>query len=238
MSLLTIVQNALNEIGDFEVPSSIVGNANPTATQSLAIANRALKETARRTNWQALSREATITMVAATSEYALPADFQTFIDETIWNTAQRRMVFVTTPQSWAQLQAQNIGGTTTLFFRIFRDPASNVNTVQFYPVPGTSETVTYEYISNALTQTSGGTLQNDTFLADTDTALLDEDLISLGFKWRFLKAKGFPYSEELQDYELALSNRAGSTANAILDMGQDGTTSIRVLYVPETGFGA
>lgn len=238
MSLLTLVQNALNEIGSFEVPSSIVGNNNPTAVQSLALANRSLKQAAIETNWQALSRKASLTFTAGVSEYDLPSDFLSYVERTIWNTSQRRMVFITSPQEWAQLQAQNIGGTTTLFFRIFRDPSGNSNKIQFYPEPGTAETVTYEYLSNALTQSSGGTLQSNEFLADTDTPLLDEDLITLAFKWRFLKSKGFPYAEELRDYEDKVSNQSVATGKPIADFGQDSTTSIRVLYVPETGFGA
>lgn len=238
MTLITICQKALNEIGDIEVPSSLFGNTNQTAKQSLALINRALKEAARETSWPPLKRSATVSLVGGTSEYDLPSDYQSFIRETIWNTSQRRMVFITDAQEWTQLQAQNIGGTTTLFFRIFRDPSGNGQKIQFYPEPGNSETVTYEYISNALTQSSGGTLQGNEFLADTDTALLDEDLITLGFKWRFLKSKGLPYSEEFTDYQLAASDRATANGAKVADFGRDSRDVISVLYIPETGFGA
>lgn len=239
MSLLTIVQDALSEIGGTEVPDSVIGNANPTAKQSLALANRALKEAAKRTNWQPLSRTASITTVASQAEYALPSDFKSIVNQTMWDTTQRRRTFgAITPQDWALLQSWSTTDTIALFFRIFRDPSGNGEKVQFYPTPGSADSITYEYISNALTQTSGGTLQSDKFLADTDTSLLDEDLITLGLKWRFLKTKGFPYSEEFEDYEKAIAYEAASTGNAVIDMGASGLASQRILAVPDGNFGS
>ena len=48
MTLLTIVKTALNEVGSTEVPSTVVGDENETAKQPLALANRALRQTAKR----------------------------------------------------------------------------------------------------------------------------------------------------------------------------------------------
>lgn len=88
MSLLTIIQNALNETGGVLAPSSIVGNGDPTAVQCLALANEVVKEAARDIDWPRLSRTATITTVASQEEYALPSDFLSIVEETMWNTSQ------------------------------------------------------------------------------------------------------------------------------------------------------
>jgi hypothetical protein len=39
--------------------------------------------------------------------------------------------------------------------------------------------------------------------ADTDTGILSEEVMTLGVIWRFLKAKGFDYSEPFRTYEMA-----------------------------------
>ncbi len=239
MSLLTIVQDTLNEIGSTEIPASVVGSANQTAAQSLALVNRSLKEVAKRTNWQPLSRTETITTISAQAEYSLPSDFKSLVNQTMWDTTQRRRTIgALTPKDWAFFQSFSTTDTIQLFFRIFRDPAGNGQKVQFYPTPGSAVTITYEYISNALTQSSVGTLQSDKFLADDDTALLDEDTIALGFKWRFLKTKGFPYSEEFRDYEAAIAYEASSTGNQVIDMGSGDLNNQRVLVIPDGGFGS
>ncbi len=238
MSLLTLVQNPLNEIGLQEVPASIVGNNNPTATQSLALANRSLQQVAREINWQPISRKATITTVSGQGEYALPSDFKSIVDQTVWNTSQRRRLFgAETPQDWALLKSWSTTNTVALFYRIFRSESSNVRVFHLHPTSLDANTITYEYISNALTQSAGGTLQGQTFLADTDEALFDEDLLSLCFKWRYLKSKGLPYAEELRDYEEAVAYEASATGNKVIDMGADGLASQRILSVPDGGYG-
>ena len=48
MSLLSIVQDTIKEMGGFEVPTSVVSNTNETAVRSLALVNRSIKEVAKR----------------------------------------------------------------------------------------------------------------------------------------------------------------------------------------------
>jgi len=236
MSLLTIIQNALNEIGDLEVPSSIFNNANPTAVQSLALANRALDEAIIRTGWQPLSREESVSTVAAQEEYSLPSDFISIIDQTMWNQEQRRFVRSVTPKEWNLLNSNVTNGTIQIFYRIFRDPSGNGQKLQFFPTPTSIQTINYEYISKATVQSSGGTLQTE-FLADTDTPLLDEVLITLGFKWMFLHSKGFEYAEAFRSYETRLDYIAQANGSPIMDLATPTRTSQHILVFPETGFG-
>ena len=71
MSLLTMIQQALKEIGEFEVPATIISNTNPTATQFLALAQREGRELSRRHHWQALVTEKTQTLTNGTEGYDL-----------------------------------------------------------------------------------------------------------------------------------------------------------------------
>src|SRR5690242_11912595 len=85
MTLLTIAQTALREVGDYAVPSSIVGNTDPTAVQLLALANRAGRTLALDYRWQALLTTYTFPTVASTADYALPTDFNRFANLTPWD---------------------------------------------------------------------------------------------------------------------------------------------------------
>lgn len=233
MTLLTIVQDALEEIGNTEVPDSVVNNANPTAKQALALVNRALKETAKRTKWEALTREASITTIALQAEYALPADFISIHNQTMWNIDQRRPTQAVSPQTWAFLQAFDDVSGIVLHYRIFRDPAGNGRKVQFFPIPGSDQTITYEYVSDSPVQSDGGALQAK-FLADNDTALLSEDTITLGLIWRFLQKKGMPHAEELNDFEKAIAYDVDATPSQIINMGGGNRRQRTVLIVPDT----
>lgn len=232
MTLLTIVQEALEEIG-VEAPVTIVGNVNPTAKQALALANRALKETAKRTKWEALTREASITTIADQAEYDLPTDFKSVHNQTMWNIDQRRPTLAVTPQTWAFLQAFTDVSSIVLHYRIFRDPGSNVQKVQFFPTPGADQTINYEYVSDSPAESDGGILRAK-FLADTDRALLSEDTITLGLIWRFLQKKGMPHAEELNDYETAIRYDADATPSGIVNMGSGSIRRRTVLIVPDT----
>ncbi len=238
MSLLTIVQETLKEIGSSEIPVSVVGNSNETAVRSLALCNRSLRETAKRLKWTGITVRGTFNTVASQEEYALPSDFFYLINQTLWDdTNNRRVNGPVSPQDWEILKNRVTSGSSlSRFFRIFRGSVSNDEQFYIHPIPDAVATLNFEYRSNALTQTSGGTLQGTSFLADTDTSLLDEDTIALGFKWRFLKTNGLPYAEEFRDYEASVDINISATGAPIIDIG-GGVFFAPIPFPPEGNFG-
>lgn len=86
--------------------------------------------------------------------------------------------------------------------------------------------------------TMPGVGQSD-WVADTDIAILDEDLLELGVIWRLQQRLGLAYAEEKDEYENEVDKavaRDGGTA--ILDLAPyDRLTLIGPYNVPETGFG-
>lgn len=58
----------------------------------------------------------------------------------------------------------------------------------------------FQYMSDAFCETAGGTGQK-TWQNDTDVGLLDEPLMILGIRWRWLKTKGLEYAEDFNTYE-------------------------------------
>ena len=238
MSLLTIVQNTLREIGGFEVPTSVVGNTNETAVLSLALVNRSLKETAKRTRWPNQTVRGSITTQASTDEYALPSDFKAILNDSMWDDTNNRKVFgPISVTEWEYFKNTDITEQSlTRYMRIFKSASGNNRVFYLYPTPDSVATINYEYLSNALAQSSGGTAQ-EVFLADTDTGLLDEDTVALGFKWRILKSRGLPYAEEFRDYESAVEDSINDTGAGIISLGGPNPSSAFLFVTPEGSWG-
>jgi hypothetical protein len=151
MSLLTICTNAANNIG-IAAPSSIIGNTDPAAIRLLQMARREGQVLSTRTNWVALVVEH-VFVADGTSDYQLPADFRSIINDTMWDRSRFwKMRGPMTPQQW-QLYKSGIIGRATIERR-WRvripsgDPAGA--TVNFELDPSITETTSifvYEYVS-------------------------------------------------------------------------------------------
>jgi len=89
MTLLTIVQDAMGVIGAvMNAPTaitSVVSNPDPTIAQALAIAQTSGREVAKMRPWTKLQVEHTFTLSDGVANYAMPSDFDRFIDETWWD---------------------------------------------------------------------------------------------------------------------------------------------------------
>lgn len=95
--------------------------------------------------------------------------------------------------------------------------------------------------------TSGGLLADITnntkssYQADSDVACIPEDLIIQGLKWRWLRANGFNYAEEISEFEdnLALIFGNEQMARALpLNARASGIRLLSSQNVPDTGFGS
>lgn len=85
--------------------------------------------------------------------------------------------------------------------------------------------VTWAYVSAAY----------KTFLADTDTALLDEDLVILGIKWRFMLQKGLQYEEYKAEFEAHVQRQitALSGARSLSTSQSNGTYLLSLRNIPD-----
>lgn len=240
MTLKTIAQNALNEMGGWEVPSTFVGNANLTAKACLNLVERAGKSLERRHRWVELIQEHTFTTTASTASYALPSDFRAFANMSQWDRTNYDPMFgPVTPAEWQFLKSSVAGdtGTITRWFRV-KGPSSAQ--LFIHPTPSvTGDTIAFDYYSkNWITDVSETTTYVAAFTADNDTSLIDEDLLTLDLKWRFLQSKGMPFEQEFQEWkemrDVILAANGGAR-NLSMD------TKIVAKFsdnIPETGFGA
>ena len=198
MSLLSICQDAASQLG-LRQPTTVVGSTDLTAQILYRLANQAGKELARYHDWNDLIVEQTFTTLAQNEQTdALdPDDFDRLIRNVeMWNrTNDLRYSGPTTQRIWQQLQTSIVTGGLVGWWRV------RGGQLLIHPAPTAGETLAFEYVSKRWARSSGGDAQ-EKFLADTDTTVLDEDLITLEIVWRFRQTRGFPqYAEDMATCE-------------------------------------
>jgi len=209
-------------------PTSAISSSDENTIQLVALAQEEGKSLARRHPWQILTTEKTFTSTAAAAQVgAIPTDFDRFVDESFYNRTQKRPVHgPISPQDWQLIQAT----VSTAAFESFRVRG---NSILITPTPNGTDTYAYEYISRNWCESAGGTDQSSWAL-DTDTGILDEELMTQGIEWRFLKAKGFDYAEAFRTYEISVADKfTKDGGRARLSFGRRGPASLHRPYIAE-----
>jgi hypothetical protein len=97
-----------------------------------------------------------------------------------------------------------------------------------YPAPAADQEIYFEFITKNWISAADDSITRSRWALDTDYALLDEDIITLGVIWRWLKAKNFDYSEDFRTYEIRKMNamaRDGGKMRKTLASGYDDTSA-------------
>jgi len=219
MSLLSIVQDVSREIG-IPKPVVVVTSSDVAVLQLLAMANTEGRSLARRYQWHKLIKLASFTMLLAELQGVMTtvagSDYDYMIGETIWDETDKEQVGgPISVRQWSLLQASVVTGPIPVF-RIYG------GSLYLTPAPGSANTLSFAYYSKNWCQTSGGTGQA-AWVADTDVGVIDEVLMGLGLKWRWLAAKGMDYSEEFREYEIQV-NMAFARDGSQRTLNLNGTT--------------
>ena len=195
MSLLSVIQEAADLLS-IPRPLFVAGNTDQQVRQLFAIANEEGKNLAGSYDWQIMREQYTFTTVAQDDQTsAVPADWDRFISNSFFNRTTRRSVIgPITPQQWQAIKAQ------PQLNRVFLAFVQRRGNFLVTPQPTAGEEIAYEYVSKNWCRSSTNTPQSR-YIIDSDEAYLDEDLIILGVRWRFLKSKGLEYSEDFATYE-------------------------------------
>jgi hypothetical protein len=195
MSLLTIAQNAARKL-NIAAPATVVGNADLNAALLLYLAQEEGDELSRRHDWQALTTERTFTSLAAVIQTGfLPSDYDRLVFAAeIWDRSRSLKFAGPTPsRAWQQLQTSQAAGVVG-WWRILADQ------INIFPAQPAGNTLAFEYVSKNWCATSGGSPLS-AWAADTDVGRISERLMTLGIVWRWLRAKGMDYAEEMSTYE-------------------------------------
>ena len=221
-----------------------MGNNDQTAVLLLSAASKAGRSLARKRNgnngWVILQKEHAFNTVSGTADYAMPADFDRLIQDTLWDrTNFWEMRGPLTPAQWQVYKSSILGNSITLRQRYRIRNSSNVKVFSIDPTPTSGDNLVFEYVSKNWCQNSSGTGQAD-WAADNDTGLIDEYLIELDAEWRVLKRMGMAYEEEMDEAEReiaqALASDGGSTK---LTLDKDtGVQLIGMGNVPDTSYGS
>ena len=202
MTLLSICIAVADEVG-IERPTSIVGNAQPTSQKLLRYANKTGTRLMKKVAWEVLRKEKTFTSVATETQTGiLPSDFDRFVTETFWDrTYATLMPGPISASEWPGLKAFNYAGEAKFALR--------GGSVLVIPVPASGRSYAFEYVSNTWCQSAALAAQT-AFAADTDTGILDEELLTLGTKFVYLTDEGLPNqiaAAEFKEYfDMVLDN--------------------------------
>lgn len=202
MTLLTIIQDVCNAVG-IDSPSSAIGNTDQDIIQLIQLSQLEGKAIADEYDWNALIQEATFTTVAAevqgTVESKAPG-FKKFVNESQWDRTLRfPLIGSITPQQYEYMKAANYTGPYSRYY---------IRGTSFimYPIPAAGSTEAFAYVTRYWISNAAGDSTYARWAADDDFALIDEDIITLGTTWRWLKAHNMDYSEEFRQYEIRKNN--------------------------------
>ena len=186
-------------------------------------------------NQPALSANVGALFSFGNESYAIPVDADHFIQQTGWDRSFRwQLVGPLSAQEWQVLKSGISPTGPRLRYRIM-DGQIFVN-----PVPASLDNLVMEYYSTGWCQSAAGVPQT-AWLADTDTPVLQDRLITLGTIARFLNRKGFDSSAAERDYEDAVEaaiGRAGGSRVLPINARAEPPILIGSANLPDTGFGS
>ena len=199
-------------------PATVISNTDETSQRLLALANQAGREISRMHQWKVLTKEKTFTTVAAVvqTDTPIPADFDRFINGTWFNRSKyRRIVGPLTAEEW-QIQVSLTASTMIDAFRV------RGSSFLLTPTPTAGETIAYEYISKYWVDNDGDDAGDQVaFLADDDTSVLDETMITNDCIWRYRKSAGLNYAEDFRTAQMMIAGRvAADGGQRTLDLGR------------------
>lgn len=210
MTLLSTLQDVAASVG-LTKPGQIVGNNSEDARRLLVAAQNEGRILGRGSiyneagslmlqhDWSALRKEQLFNLLNATESYELSTiigdnDFLRFVDGTFWDRDNDRRIYAVTPQEW-----QLIKSDVTAASQFNRKVILRGGKLFFEPVPTGTVQCAFEYVSNQWCKSNAGGGQTS-WQADTDTFKLDEHLLFLGVRFRYLRSIGAPYADEQKEY--------------------------------------
>lgn len=192
MNILEIVQNASLKIS-VDRPATLFANTDRTSLELIDTVNTAALQILDDYDWQKLLKSAVITGDGVGTAFSLPDDFSRMVKDA--SLVGQNWRFYPAQQMenynhWLELQTYPIA-TWQQNWMVF---GGNMNIMPILPA---LDTLTYGYISTNIVNGADPTR----FTADTDTFLLDDELLTLAIVWNWKDDKGFDFSTDLAKYQ-------------------------------------
>lgn len=226
-----IITNIASTYGIVAGTWAVSGTGIPNAAQILSVDS----STQITLNIPCTATGTAVTLAFGKIAYAMPTDFEFFIEQTFWDGSYRWQLL-----GPIDAQEKNVikWGISPVGPR--RRFWVRNNTMFINPTPTNStDVIAFDYFSNAWCTSSGGTDQK-IWTADTDTYKLDEECFIQGIKWRYLSAKGLDYTQEKDDYETVVQRvkaRNGGQRDLPINAQMSRLRLLNDANIPDTGFG-
>ena len=173
-------------------------------------------------------------VVLSQTAYSLPDDFETITDRTHWDkTKHWEMLGPEDAQQWQWLKSGYISTGPRIRWRILD------NQFQIWPPMNTNEYLGWEYRSKGWARSATGTVQNS-FIADTDTTVLDDRIMVLATKLKYFQIKSFDTTALTADYNRYLSVAKANDKGAPNLSFAPYPSKVLIGYanIPDTGYGS
>ena len=211
-SVLTIVNQALQEIGLPQVETTISPFDDQTGFQTLGLVNALGTQLVKVHDWQFLEKSQQYVGDGIASEFDLPADFGRIVNQTQWTSTNRRPMFgPVSPQGWSWVKNGIVSVGVYYRYRILD------NKFQVFPIPALNEKIDFYYISRNWVfdpdiAPSGG--YKDKLTKDNDEPVFDNFMMCAGVKYKLWAAKGMEAAELGREFEYMVTAEKGQTQGA------------------------
>lgn len=208
-SVLTIVNQALQELGLPQVETTLSVFDDQTGFQTLGLVNALGTQLVKAHDWQFLEKTAEFVGDGIATEFDLPADYGRIVNQTMWSSTNRRpMVGPVSPQGWSWVKFGIVSVGVYYRYRILDGKLT------VFPVPALGEKINFYYISRNWVYDPATLLYKDKLSKDTDEPVFDNFLMIAGAKYKLWSAKGMESASLGQEFEYMVGAEKGQTQGA------------------------
>jgi hypothetical protein len=230
LTLLNLIQETCIRTG-VPKPASAIGSFDKQVQQMVGLANELVEETLTRGTWQETIRECVFTTVAGEVQGTLDSlavyGLKYILNETIYNRTLRLPLYG--PLSASEWQALKALPNAGPFYKY----RIRQNTLHFNPAGVAGQICAFEYESRYAIVAEDGLTYKSQFTKDTDSIVLQEDMMRAGLRWKWKAEKGLAYDEDFRRYETMLNNNLGNDGTKrTLNMSQTRTEYRPGIFVP------
>lgn len=198
MSVLSAARDAITRINGTR-PQAVFSSTQQLEVEIAALCTEVAVDIMKKHEWQALTKIHTITGDGVTDAFPLPVDMDRMLSPADMENHEYWF--------WGYHHIRSMSEWIRNLDYLTIVPGSwimNQNNFLFHPAPGVNAQARFGYISNYIATTDNG-VEKKSFDNDTDQFVLDDRLLTLGLIWRYRAQKGLDYTEDLANYEIALS---------------------------------
>lgn len=200
MTLLSVAQDVCVAVG-LDRPTALVSSTDRDYIEIYRIARDVAHMVASTFDWQKLQVIKTYTGDGTSEAFDLPDDYDRMMENASMWSSRWIWAFnhIANPDEWLEMLVVPytfINGNWIIYGGQFH----------FLPVMEMTETLKFFYISSNIVEDSAG-VAKAAFTADTDVFRLPEKLLEYGMIWKWREAKGLPYDEKQQDYNIELAQQ-------------------------------